>query len=58
MDYFNSQSIIYLRICRRLCKSVEKAPIMYSIKSAILDSLHGKDPPNNESDDYKNLEHF
>ena len=35
MDYFNSQSIIYLRICRQLCKSVEKAPMMYSIKSAI-----------------------
>ena len=39
-------------------KCVEKAPIMYSIKSAILDSLHGKDPPNNESDDYRNLAHF
>ena len=36
-------------------KSVEKSPIMYSIKVAILDSLHGKNPPNN---DYKNLAYF
>ena len=32
-------------------KSVEKI-------AAILDSLCGKDPPNNESDDYEHLEHF
>ena len=32
-------------------KSVEKI-------AAILDSLRGKDPPNNESDDYKNLAYF
>ena len=38
--------------------SVEKAPIMYSIKAAILDSLHGKNPPNNESADCKNLACF
>ena len=38
--------------------SVEKAPIMYSIKAAILDSLHGRNAPNNESADCKNLAHF
>ena len=32
--------------------------IMYSIKAAILDSLYGRNPPNNESDDFKNLAHF
>ena len=39
-------------------KSVKKAPIMYSIKAAILDSLHGNNPPNNESADCKNLACF
>ena len=34
--------------------SVEEAPIMYSIKGAILESYVEKNP-NNESDDYKNL---
>ena len=37
---------------------MEEAPIMYSIKAAILDSLHGKSPPNNESADCKNLACF
>ena len=51
-DHLIDLSIFILYICNP--KSAEKAPIMYSIKAAILDSLCGKNPPNNGSDDYQN----
>ena len=55
-DHLIDLSIFILYICNP--KSAEKAPIMYSIKAAILNSLRGKNPTNNKSDDYKNLPYF
>ena len=51
-DHLIDLSIFILYICNP--KSAEKAPI----KAAILNSLRGKYPTNNKSDDYKNLPYF